>query len=151
MTFFLADLKNYKIDYLRRRAIENAPLDNPESRNWTDVLGMTKSKLFPLVRDVLSEEKRLQFMLTYAEAVKTWKCGKCDSYDDRLLSKGMIECTMCNLWCGSSDSFTNLEIRIYDFFQWILFMISFLTGKLRKKNILGQTWAEKTLWKKLVK
>ena len=34
---------------------------------------------------------------------------------------------------NSSDSFTNLKFRIYEFFIQIFVMISFSTGKLRKK------------------
>ena len=34
---------------------------------------------------------------------------------------------------NSSDSFTNLEFRIYEFIQQIFIMISLSTGKLRKK------------------
>ena len=35
---------------------------------------------------------------------------------------------------GSSDSFTNLQFRIYEKFQRIFIIISFSTGKLRTKN-----------------
>ena len=38
---------------------------------------------------------------------------------------------------NSSDSFTNLEFRIYEFIQQIFIMISLSTGKLRKKECFG--------------
>ena len=43
------------------------------------------------------------------------------------------------LRCGSSDTFTNLELWIYEFFSRIFIMISFSTDKLRKKRpVLNQ-------------
>ena len=42
---------------------------------------------------------------------------------------------------GSSDSFTNFEFRIYNFFTKCFLMIFFSTGKLRK--IRGQNWGNK--------
>ena len=62
--------------------------------------------------------------------------------------------------CGSSDTFTNLEFRIYEFFLRILIMISFSTGKLRKimcfeliRSLFSFSTAqtEKNLWNKIVK
>ena len=62
----------------------------------------------------------------------------------------------CWLITNSSDSFTNLEFRIYDFFLRILsIMISFSTGKLRIKTCfeprsssLSAAQTEKNSWKK---
>ena len=39
--------------------------------------------------------------------------------------------------CSSSDNFTNLEFRIYQFLKLIFIMIYFPTGKQRKKNCFG--------------
>ena len=37
---------------------------------------------------------------------------------------------------NSSNGFTNLEFRIYEFFSWMFVMISSSTGKLRKNVVL---------------
>ena len=56
---------------------------------------------------------------------------------------------------NSSDRFTNLEFRIYEIFWPIFVTISFLTVKLRKKNLFSTNnkffltaQTEKNLWKK---
>ena len=60
----------------------------------------------------------------------------------------------------SSDSFTNLEFPIYDFFSQTFVMFSFSTGKQKKETCFGPirnllffstAQSEKNSWKKLVK
>ena len=70
----LSDLTNIPNDYLIRHTIETAPLDNPGSRKWSNLVSMNQGRLFPLVKEVLGEKQVPRFIETLSAAKEEWTC-----------------------------------------------------------------------------
>ena len=80
---------------LWKKAIAEAPIDNENSRQWVDLLTITKDKVDSIAKDLFSGDDLQNFHDAYKKAKLAWKCAGCDDYDSKRMHSGFIHCWVC--------------------------------------------------------